>query len=194
MEKELDEMTPEELRRLFPIKICDYDPAWAKLFEVEKDHIINALDANCILGIHHIGSTAVPEIPAKPTIDILLQIQSGADLNDLSVAMEKLGYFFSPQPGKPAPHMMFMKGYSKSGYTGQAFHVHVRYQGEPDELYFRDFLITHPDIAQEYGALKRRLQSEFQFDRDGYTDAKTEFVLRITQNAKELLFFTKKEK
>lgn len=81
--------------------------------------------------------------------------------------------------------MMFMKGYTPEGFKGQAFHLHVRYSGDWDELYFRDYLLSHPDTTQAYGELKVKLQKEHEHDRDGYTDAKTGFIREITNRAKE---------
>jgi len=79
---------------------------------------------------------------------------------------------------------MFMKGYTPQGFEGQAFHVHVRYSGDWDELYFRDYLLANPDIAAEYGKLKLELQKKYKHDRDAYTSAKTDFIKRITRLAR----------
>ncbi|MFX4261478.1 GrpB family protein [Pelotomaculum propionicicum] len=80
---------------------------------------------------------------------------------------------------------LFMKGYTPEGFKGQVYHVHVRYSGDWDELYFRDYLISHPDVADEYGKLKLELKNRFEFDRDAYTDAKTDFIKKATRLAKE---------
>lgn len=80
--------------------------------------------------------------------------------------------------------MMFMKGYTSQGFKGQVFHVHVRYIGDWDELYFRDYLMVHPEIADEYGQLKIELQKKYEHDRDGHTNAKTDFIKRITELAR----------
>ena len=101
--------------------------------------------------------------------------------------METIGYIYSPQPTNPAPHMMFMKGYTPEGFKGQAFHVHVRYSGDWDELYFRDYLIAHPDVADKYGKLKVELQKKFEHDRDGYTFAKTGFIKKFTALARKAM-------
>ena len=79
--------------------------------------------------------------------------------------------------------MMFMKGYTPNGFFGQAFHVHVRYPGDWDEIYFRDFLRTHPEAAAEYASLKHQLKKQFEFDRDGYTRAKSDFIRYYTKIA-----------
>ena len=80
--------------------------------------------------------------------------------------------------------MMFMKGYTLEGFKGQAFHLHVRYAGDWNELYFRDYLRVHPDTAKAYGKLKTELQKKFEHDRDAYTDAKTKFIEEITKQAR----------
>lgn len=81
--------------------------------------------------------------------------------------------------------MMFLKGYTPEGFKGQAYHVHVRYRGDGDELYFRDYLLAHPETAKEYGELKLKLKKQYEHDRDGYTDAKTDFIQRIINLAKQ---------
>ena len=88
------------------------------------------------------------------------------------------------QPNNPQPHLMFMKGYTSQGFAQRVFHLHIRYSGDWDELYFRDYLQLHPDISEQYGILKSELQQLFEHDRDGYTCAKTDFIKRHTQLAK----------
>ena len=74
--------------------------------------------------------------------------------------------------------------YTSQGFKGQVFHVHVRYSGDWDELYLRDYLLAHPEIADEYGQLKLELMKKYEHDRDGYTYAKTDFIKRITKLAR----------
>jgi GrpB-like predicted nucleotidyltransferase (UPF0157 family) len=62
--------------------------------------------------------------------------------------------------------------------------VHVNYSGDWDELYFKDYLLSHPETAVEYGKLKLELQKKFEHNRDGYTDAKTDFIKRIVKLAR----------
>jgi GrpB-like predicted nucleotidyltransferase (UPF0157 family) len=80
---------------------------------------------------------------------------------------------------------VFNKGYTKEGFAEKVYHLHVRYYGDWNELYFKDYLIKHPEVAKEYGELKLKLKDKNEHDRDGYTDAKTDFVLKYTQKAKE---------
>ena len=154
MDKDLNELSREELGRLFPIRLCAYDPSWPEIFRAESQALLEKIGKENVLGLHHIGSTAVPGLAAKPVIDILLAVFKDADLEKLKRAMADFGYAFAPQPLRPPPHMMFMKGYSPDGYTGQVCHVHIRYAGEQDEIIFRDYLRAHPDSATEYTALK----------------------------------------
>jgi len=185
LEKQLDQMNGEELGRLFPIIIREHDPMWHDLYLLEKTNIEQSIGLNNIIRINHYGSTSVYNLYAKPTIDILLEIQYDMDTVQTISLLKGIGYSYSPQPNNPAPHMMFMKGYTQSGFSGQAYHVHVRYSGDWDELYFRDFLILYPDIAKKYGELKLQLKEKYEFDRDGYTSSKSCFIKISTEQARK---------
>ena len=180
-------MTPEELGQLFPIILSEPNPDWNKFFETEKKRIERILGLENIIRIEHIGSTAVADLIGKPTIDILVEIPEKTDNQQVINRIKSLGYYFILRPENPAPHMMFTRGYTKDGYKGQVYHIHVRYAGDWDELYFRDYLRQHPEIASEYAELKKDLAKEYRNDREGYTDAKTDFIKRITEIAKSTL-------
>ena len=185
LEKQLDKMNREELGRLFPIIISEHDPMWHALYLTERSNLEQRIGLNNIVRINHYGSTSVCNLPAKPTIDILLEIQNDMNTEQLISLLKAAGYSYSPQPNNPAPHMMFMKGYTPSGFSGQAYHLHVRYSGDWDELYFRDYLILYPEIAEKYGDLKLRLKEKYEFDRDGYTSAKSCFIKSNTEQARK---------
>ncbi|HEY8462932.1 MAG TPA: GrpB family protein [Bacillota bacterium] len=185
MAKSLDEMTNEELWKLFPIIISQPNPAWKDSYAKEKVIIEEKIGTDNIVRISHIGSTAVPNLPAKPIVDILLEIETNTDLDQLIAALRGLGYIYSPQPNNPPPHMMFMKGYTPEGFKGQVYHLHVRYSGDWDELYFRDYLSSHSDVAKRYAELKLNLKEKYEFDRDGYTAAKTDFIKNLTKLARD---------
>jgi GrpB-like predicted nucleotidyltransferase (UPF0157 family) len=82
---------------------------------------------------------------------------------------------------------MLAKGYSIKGFSGQAYHIHVRYSGNWDEIIFRNYLINNPEVAHEYCELKRKLSIEFFHDREKYTESKSDFIWRITKIAREEL-------
>ena len=185
MNNPLQEMTNEELWVLFPIILSKHRAEWTKFYEQEKDSIISALGTNNMYRINHIGSTSVPGLIAKPTIDILLEIPTDADIPSLTAALISAGYICNTQPNNPAPHLMFMKGYTPQGFRGQAVHLHVRFPGDWNELYFRDYLRSHPETAKSYGKLKQNLQLRYEHDRDAYTEAKTDFIQEATRLARK---------
>jgi GrpB-like predicted nucleotidyltransferase (UPF0157 family) len=184
MAKLLSEMTGKELSQLFPIIIREHDPKYQERYENEKSVLEEIIGKDKIARINHYGSTYVPGLLAKPTIDILLEIVSETDVAMLISEMEKGGYIYSPQPKNPPPCVMFLKGYTPDGFKGQTFHIHLRYCGDWDELYFRDYLVSHKDVVSEYGQFKLKLKNKYEFDRDAYTEAKTDFIKRVSEIAR----------
>lgn len=184
MSKSLEDMTDVERYQLFPVMLSEHKPAWKKNYFKEQVVVEKSVGSHNIVRINHIGSTAVPGLIAKPTIDILVEIKDNTDTATLISNMQSGGYRYLEQPHNPPPHMMFVKGYTEKGFKGQAVHVHVRYSGDWDEIYFRDYLLNHPEIAAEYGRLKLDLKQKYEYDRDAYTDAKTDFIQRITSLAR----------
>ncbi len=175
MRKDLKDMTLEELWQLFPIVITPHNPLWKEWAEEEIYHLRNIL-ADYEPVINHIGSTAIPDIQAKPIVDILVEVSEEVDWNKLHDILESSGYICMSNSGN---RMSFNKGYTPSGYAERVFHIHIHQLGDNDELFFRDYLIAHPDVAKEYEKLKMSLLPEFKHNRDGYTEAKTEFINRV---------------
>lgn len=184
-QKDLTQLSNEELWAIFPILLSEYNEEWPKWYKEEEQLLIDMIGFSNIVAIHHIGSTSVPGLLAKPTVDVLLEIAEETDLKEFSEHMKQLGYLFSPQKEMPKPHMMFMKGYTPNGFDEKVFHVHVRYAGDWDELYFRDYLREQKDVMQEYAELKRGLKKLYEHDRDGYTEAKTTFIVQSTKHARK---------
>jgi len=185
MVKDIYKMTTDELGQLFPVIITDYNPDWPGMASVESKYIVEAVGKEYISRVEHIGSTAVPGLCAKPTIDFILEILDIANCDLLIMQLQEIDYYYIPRPENPAPHMMFAKGYSKSGITGQTFHIHVRYHGDWDEIVFRDYLRKNQKAADDYAKLKRRLAREFKYDREKYTDSKSDFIKSTTLTAKK---------
>lgn len=187
--KPLDQETDEERQaRIYPIILSEYNPAWPEWYAEEKTNLERLIGAESIARISHYGSTSVPGLTAKPTVDILLEITEDTNVSKLIDALSSPEYICLNPPDMPTPppHLMFLKGYLSDGFAEKVYHIHVRYLGDPDELYFRDFLIAHPETALEYAALKTRLHKGFEHDRDGYTDAKTAFIREVTEKARKL--------
>jgi len=187
MTEDLNKLSVEDLGMLFPIVLTEYNPEWRNKFLAEKELLLDSLKTVKIIGIEHIGSTAIPGLIAKPTIDILLEIKDGADISHMTEQLKRIGYNSIPKPENPPPHLMFVKGYSITGYCGQTYHIHIRYLGDWDELVFRDYLVRNPDVVQLYVGLKKRLSVSYKNDREKYTDAKTDFIKDIIQRARKEL-------
>jgi GrpB-like predicted nucleotidyltransferase (UPF0157 family) len=185
MENELNKLTTKELGLLFPILIVDYSPDWPRLASIESTNIIVSIGQKFVSRIEHIGSTAVPGLCAKPTIDFLVEILEITNCDNLTIQLQNIGYQLISKPENPAPHMMFAKGYSKSGITGQTYHIHVRYPGDWDEIVFRDYLRVNKSVTNDYANLKRKLAKEFKNDREKYTDSKTIFIKNALLTAKK---------
>lgn len=181
--------TDEERRaRIYPVILREYNPAWPQWFTEEKANLERMIGADNIAKINHIGSTSVPGLLAKPTVDILLEIHETTDVDKLITAMQSPEYICLNELAltmpTPPPHLMFLKGYLSDGFAEKVYHIHVRYHSDWDELIFRDYLIAHPKTAAEYAELKRRLFQAHEHDRDGYTEAKGTFVKGITEKAR----------
>ena len=170
----------ERLGRLYPIILREYNPEYKALYARERDYLLDVF-SGLVLRISHIGSTAVPNLVSKPTIDILLEISENSGLSEITERLAQNGYIVNTPP---ADIILYIKGYGPNGFDGQTYHIHVRALGDYSEFYFRDYLIAHPDAAAEYGQLKRHLQERYEHDRDGYTAAQSAFVAKHTKLAR----------
>ncbi|MCF8347025.1 MAG: GrpB family protein [Bacteroidales bacterium] len=177
--KPLNDMTIKELGQLFPIIITDYSDKWGDLYKSEAKLITGSFLQDEILKIDHVGSTAIPGLKAKSTIDILIQVTEQIDIQKIKDTFKALGYLINEHPENPAPHLTFVKGYTEQGFKGQAYHVHIRYRGDWDEIRFKEYLMKHNEIAKEYETLKLKLAEKYPNDREAYTDSKTEWIEKI---------------
>ena len=184
----LDNLTAEQVGKLFPIRIEPYNPDWTMLFEQEKVLIAKALSENIVLNIEHFGSTSVVGLAAKPTIDVLVEIPNlDNEIKQIIISkLETIGYMNMYNAEKD-DKMTFGKGYDENYACTQTYHVHIRKKGDTpqDEIYFRDYLRQNADARDEYATLKYALAEKYQFNREGYTLAKTEFVIKITEQQKK---------
>ena len=179
MGKKLSEMTLEELWQLFPITLAEHDAGWAAQYAEEAAALKSVLPPSAKL--HHIGSTAVRGIMAKPIVDMLAVFPSADMLSPAADALCRVGYIVMSTSGD---RISLNKGYTENGFADKVFHLHLRVDGDTDELYFRDFLNARPEAAAEYEKLKLDLAPRFRHDRDAYTAAKTELVKLYTERAK----------
>ncbi len=156
------------------IHVVSHDPAWAVKFEVEARRIAAAA-GEAVVRIHHIGSTAIPRIMAKPVIDLLLEVSSLEAMDQKTPMLEALGYEALGEFGIPG-RRYFRRDDSDGIRTHQA---HAFEAGVPDvarHVAFRDYMRAHPLIAEEYGALKQRLALGHPHDMAAYIDGKDAFI------------------
>ncbi|MFQ8601729.1 MAG: GrpB family protein [Anaerovoracaceae bacterium] len=179
MENKLYEMSLEELWKLFPIYLTEHKLYWKEWYSDEENFLKNRISK--IDRINHIGSTAISSICAKPIIDILVEISKDYRLSDYKEAIVKCGYICMSET---SDRISFNKGYTEKGFAEKVFHLHLRYVGDNDELYFRDYLTEYINIAVEYERMKLNLWKKYEFNRDGYTNAKTDFIQKYTEKAK----------
>ncbi|MBQ3080509.1 MAG: GrpB family protein [Clostridia bacterium] len=173
-------MTLEELWALFPIILTEHDERWSDWYNDEEACLKPLLPGSA--KIHHIGSTAVSGIWAKPIIDILIETADENELASAVAVLKKNGYLLMNQTSARAS---LNKGYTQQGFAEKVFHIHIRLCGDNDEIYFRNYLNENRDAAKEYEALKLQLWKRFEHDRDGYTAAKAEMVKKYTEIAKK---------
>lgn len=183
MAKTLSEMSLEELWKLFPIFLTEHKSCWKKWFEEELKNLEILLPKNQIIRISHIGSTAINTILAKPIIDILVEVSKESNMTGIKEILVSNDYICM---NENKDRMSFNKGYTEEGFADKVFHLHLRYKGDNDELYFRDYCLEHPEIAKEYEKLKLDLWKKYKYNRDRYTDSKTEFILKYTKDSKVL--------
>ena len=182
MEKELSEMTLEELWELFPIFLVEHNDMWADDYK-EMENLLQDLFADCpIHRISHIGSTAIKGIWAKSIVDVMVEIPENNRLEDMARILEQNSFrIMSAEKNRASLNL----GYTQNGFADKVYHIHLRYAGDNDELYFRDYLNAHPDVAKEYETLKLRLWKQYEYNRDAYTNAKTDFVSKWTAEARK---------
>jgi len=185
MRKELSEMTLEELWELFPIVLEEYNPEYKEWYLTEKNKIEKIVGMNDIKRINYIGSSSVEGLISKPIVDILLEVDCNSDVEQIKSKLINAGWTLMSFKSQPDLNMSFNKGYTLKGFDEKVFHLHVRFCRDWGELYFRDYLLIHADIAKEYGRLKQGLKEQYEHNRDGYTEAKTGFIAKYTKMARE---------
>lgn len=158
-----------------------HDPTWAQAFAIEKESI-GAAFGNNVRAIHHIGSTAVADIVAKPIIDILVVVSDLGLVDSCAANMQLLGYEVMGEFG-----ISGRRYFRKSNVAGiRTHHVHVYAEGNSEiqrHLDFRDYLIAHPDVAAEYSRLKLELIEENRRIGVNYQEGKNAFIQRIERLA-----------
>ncbi|MBT9316203.1 GrpB family protein [Leptothoe spongobia] len=159
------------------VQVVPHNPIWRSLFAQEAHQLSTALGAMA-KEIHHIGSTAIPDIYAKPIVDLLVIVEDISAVDTKSSEMILLGYEVMDEYG-----IVGRRYFRKANTNGvRTHHVHAfEIDAEPVKrhLLFRDYLIAHPEAAQQYSDLKRKLAKQYPIDSRAYTAGKDKFVIDI---------------
>lgn len=155
------------------VELVSYDPQWPEMFTQEAAKIRAALGENCVT-IHHVGSTSIPGLSAKPIIDMVPVVKDILKVN--AAALESLGY-----EGRGELGMLFRRYFSN-----RVCHVHIWEEGNPEidkHLIFRDYLMSNPEELKRYETLKLDLAKTFSQDRASYTLSKDNLIKEMLHKA-----------
>lgn len=165
------------------VRLAPYSPEWKTLYE-EEEKLLRELIGEYIIDIQHIGSTSIPDMIAKPILDIGIAIADFEEGKRCIKPIESLGYEYKGENGIPGRHY-FVKG------NPTTHHIHV-VEIDSEEwkknIIFRDALRKNENLAKEYAELKLNLAEKFKYDRVAYTDGKTDFVNYVLKLADKYEF------
>ena len=162
------------------VRVVPHDPRWTDEFEREAQRLRAVFGEN-LVEVHHIGSTAVPGLAAKPIVDLLPVVKDNRLVDALNDEMAALGYTARGEFGLPG-----RRYFTKDEAGARTHNVHVYESGSPEverHLAFRDYMISHPDEARAYGLLKENLAERFSADFEAYMDGKDAFVKESERRA-----------
>jgi GrpB-like predicted nucleotidyltransferase (UPF0157 family) len=156
------------------VTVVPYDPGWPRAFALAAGELTSAMDG-VLLEVHHIGSTAIPGIHAKPVIDMLAVVSDIAAVDPCAAQMKALGYEAMGEFGIEG-----RRYFRRDNAGGERTHqVHAFQNGSPHvrrHLAFRDFMRAHPAWARRYAELKRKLAAAHPLDAAAYMDGKDGFI------------------
>ena len=161
------------------VRVVAYDPRWPEWFAAEAARLRDAL-GNRVGKIEHIGSTAIPGLPAKPILDMMASVDSLEEAEQLIPALQELGHEWGPRDMQDVPDRRYFVRHREDGASTH----HLSLAAETSycwrsQLAFRDYLRANAEARETYARLKRDLALRFPQDRGSYIDGKTAFVAEI---------------
>ena len=170
------------------VKLVPYNPKWAGLFEKEKQLLINTF-GDIIIAIQHVGSTAIPGIPAKPILDMNVGVESLEIARGMKDKFVELGYEHRPfVPGVSLEALQEQELYVRGPESRRTQYTHVTVYASDfwdRSLLFRDYLRSNPNRAHEYADLKMSLAAAHAEDRTSYSEGKSQFILETLELARK---------
>lgn len=160
------------------IELVEYNPDWAKMYEEMKELFYSSF-GNKISAIEHIGSTSIPDLAAKPIIDIMLGVEILKDADGIIPKMRELGFEYVSKYEDVMPYRRYFVKRENGKSTYHVHTVEINSSFWKRHLLFRDYLRRNPQARDDYCKLKKELAQKEWKDRNDYTDAKTEFICNI---------------
>lgn len=161
------------------VEVVPYKAEWQMLFQEESQKIKEVLGEE-VVNVYHIGSTSIPNMHAKPVIDLMVEVVSIDKIDEYNEAMEQLGYEARGENGIPKRRF-----FSKGG-NNRTHHVHIFEEGNPEiarHIAFRDYMIAHPEEAQIYSQLKKSLAKQYPYNIEQYIEGKDSYIKSIDEKA-----------
>jgi GrpB-like predicted nucleotidyltransferase (UPF0157 family) len=162
-----------------PVEVNEPDPFWQEQGDIEKNHLYELLSPVGLNDIEHIGSTSIPNLPAKPIIDLMALVRTFNQIDEIEKILSPHDWNYVPPELDGHSWRRF---FVKVRDDKRIAHLHLMVTGEErwdDQLLFRDALRNHPLWAEDYANLKRELSKKYKNDREAYTEEKTQFVNKV---------------
>ncbi|MES5892627.1 GrpB family protein [Bacillus cereus group sp. RP43] len=163
------------------IVVVPYENHWSEKFQMEAERLKSVMPET--VEIHHIGSTSVPGLAAKPIIDMIMEVESIDRVDRWNERFKELGYIVKGENGI-SRRRYFIHGTEEK----RSYHLHVFEKENPEitrHLAFRDYMMAHCEEAEAYATLKKELAEKYTYDGTMYTEGKNEFVRNVDEKAKE---------
>ena len=166
----------EQRRR---VDVMPYRAEWPEMFARDAEQLASLFGAEAVR-VHHIGSTSVPGLSAKPILDFLIEVRDLEQADRFNPQMVALGIEPKGENGIPG------RRYFQKGGNNRTHHIHLFQVGNPEidrHLVFRDYLRAHPEQAKRYGGLKEQLAAQFPCDIESYIAGKHDLILELEDAA-----------
>ncbi len=170
--------------------VVAYDPHWPVLFEEERARIASAV-GHIVAGVHHVGSTSIPGMAAKPILDMAVLLREFEDGERCIEPLENIGYIHRGLWDGIPGDRFFLKGHPPQEHRSDSedIRTHILHMYTLDSpivqnhFAFRDYLVAHPELAAEYAQLKFTLADRNPDDRAAYSEGKRSFIREVLAKA-----------
>ena len=167
----------KQFKKKYPIELVPFNKEWLTWYEEEKNQLLYVL-RDFSIKVYHIGSTAIPNIYSKNIIDIIIETNDNNSFDNIISILSKEWELRWKEDNRA----FLVKGYGPNGFLTKVFHLHIRKKGDIDEVKFKEILLKNPEVARTYEKLKLKLEIKYKYDRESYTNGKTELINKIKKD------------